>query len=230
MLNKQHMKKHKFNKFPRNTNFGFTLRVGGFTLSELMVVVSIIAILIAAAAIGGLNVLRRAQATRIASDFKKIETAWNTWRVDSNFYYPREAEYATMINSGCGGANNVYISNTHLFSNTRTINGEFKNWNGPYLDKPVYDPIRNEYAYDRDGSLDVADPDPACSTLGHGTNIILEWCPANDGYYNQLLPYLDRLIDDEDGRCNGKFRWINTSPRRMLYNIDTCKGTYAPCG
>lgn len=214
-----------------NMNRFFHISKKGFTLTEVMIVVAIITILASLGTYSWREVSRRAQANKIATDFRKIEGAWQLWRTDTHYYYPEEGDptyAANRIPSLCGvaGPNNVPISETHLFQDVGTVNGLTLTWRGPYLSSLPIDPIGNEYVYDRDGTDDLA---PG-GIGGNGTNIAIEWCPEEDGIYNALLPILDRTFDSSDGNLNGKFRWLNGSnPRRMFYNIDVCKGIYAPC-
>ncbi|KKS23806.1 MAG: hypothetical protein UU81_C0018G0008 [Microgenomates group bacterium GW2011_GWC1_41_8] len=195
------MKIHKF-----NTNCGFTL-------SELMVVVSIIAILVAATTIGGLNVLRRAQATRIASDFRQIETAWVTWRADTHHQYPKENEYPPNPPGYCD--DEPLMQNTNLFNNHELDDETAPNprWNGPYLEDIPLDPWRRQYTYDNDEDAS-------------GVYIFLTYLPADAGRYNQLIPILDELIDNSDG-TGGRFGWYSSAAcGGIVYRIIPGPATY----
>ena len=63
----------------------------GFTLIEIIVVVAIIGLMLAAVAPSVLGRLEQAEQTRVAQDISAIESALKMYRLD-NFDYPAEAE------------------------------------------------------------------------------------------------------------------------------------------
>ena len=79
----------------------------GFTLLEIMVVVVIIGLLVAAVAPNLMNNLSRAEVNRAKTDLRQIETALNLYRLD-NFRYPSTAEglEALVTNPGEASAPN----------------------------------------------------------------------------------------------------------------------------
>ena len=79
----------------------------GFTLLEIMVVVVIIGLLVAAVAPNFMGQIDRAAANRARTDLRSIETALNLYRLD-NFRYPSTAEglEALVTNPGEASAPN----------------------------------------------------------------------------------------------------------------------------
>lgn len=61
-----------------------TLRNGGFTLVEIMIVVAIIALLAAIAVPGFLRARKRAQATKILNDLRLIDSAVDQYAIETN--------------------------------------------------------------------------------------------------------------------------------------------------
>jgi general secretion pathway protein G len=79
----------------------------GFTLLEIMVVVVIIGLLVAAVAPNFMGQIDKAAANRARTDLRSIETALNLYRLD-NFRYPSTAEglEALVTNPGEASAPN----------------------------------------------------------------------------------------------------------------------------
>ena len=94
----------------------------GFTLIEIMVVVVIIALLLAAIAPRVFNRLEQAQETRAGQDIRAIESALNFYRLD-NFAYPTQAQGLQALITEPEGA---------------------RAWRGPYMDRLPRDPWNNE--------------------------------------------------------------------------------------
>lgn len=64
-------------------------RAGGFSLIELLIVVSIISILAAIAVPNFLEAQTRSKVSRVQADMRTIATALESYRVDNNNYIPR---------------------------------------------------------------------------------------------------------------------------------------------
>jgi general secretion pathway protein G len=76
----------------------------GFTLLEIMVVVVIIGLLVAAVAPNFMSQIDTAAANRARTDIRQIETALNLYRLD-NFRYPSTAEGLEALVTNPGEAN-----------------------------------------------------------------------------------------------------------------------------
>lgn len=93
----------------------------GFTLIEIMVVVVIIALLLAAIAPRVFNRLEQAQETRAAQDIRAMDSALKFYRLD-NLAYPTQAQGLQALVTEPEGA---------------------RAWRGPYLDRLPLDPWNN---------------------------------------------------------------------------------------
>lgn len=97
----------------------------GFTLIEMMVVVTVIALLIGMIGPMVFNQVEKAQHTVVKQDIKTIESALKFYRLD-NFRYPSQAEgLEALINPPADN----------------------NNWNGPYLETLPMDPWGRPYRY-----------------------------------------------------------------------------------
>ena len=111
----------------------------GFTLLEIMVVVVIIGLLVAAVAPQFMNQIDTAEINRAKQDIRSIETSLNLYRLD-NFRYPSTSEglQALVTNPGENAA---------------------PNWSRPYLRAVPLDPWQQPYHYaspgQRGGDFDV---------------------------------------------------------------------------
>jgi general secretion pathway protein G len=110
----------------------------GFTLLEIMVVVVIIGLLVAAVAPNFIGQIDTAAVNRARTDIRSIETSLNLYRLD-NFRYPTTAEglEALVTNPGEASA---------------------PNWK-PYLDKVPLDPWEQPYLYASPGQRSGRDFD-----------------------------------------------------------------------
>ena len=97
----------------------------GFTLIEIIVVVAIIGLMLAAVAPSVLGRLEQAEQTRVAQDISAIESALKMYRLD-NFDYPAEAEGLQALITAPSTA---------------------RNWRGPYLESLPLDPWETAYRY-----------------------------------------------------------------------------------
>lgn len=102
-----------------------TAKQSGFTLIEIMVVVTVIALLIGMIGPMVFNQVEKAERTRIAQDIRAIESALKFYRLD-NFRYPSQSQGLEAL---------------------VTAPGDNQNWNGPYLEKLPNDPWDQPYRY-----------------------------------------------------------------------------------
>jgi len=101
------------------------LKQSGFTLIEIMVVVTVIALLIGMIGPTVFNQVAKAERTRIAQDIRTIESALKFYRLD-NFRYPSQAQGLDAL---------------------VTAPADSGNWNGPYLESLPLDPWERPYRY-----------------------------------------------------------------------------------
>ena len=97
----------------------------GFTLIEIMVVVTVIALLIGMIGPMVFNQVEKAERTRIAQDIRAIESALKFYRLD-NFRYPSQSQGLEVL---------------------VTAPSDSDNWNGPYLESLPNDPWNQPYRY-----------------------------------------------------------------------------------
>jgi general secretion pathway protein G len=96
--------------------------VNGFTLVEMLLVITIIGILAALVIPKMVGRSEQARQTAVRADLSAIKTALDAFEVD-NGYYPKSLQ--------------------DLFQQPNNA----KNWHGPYLDKVPQDPWGNNYLY-----------------------------------------------------------------------------------
>jgi general secretion pathway protein G len=107
-------------------------RQTGFTLIEVMIVVAIMGLMIAAIAPNLFGNVDKAQKTRIGSDIRQIESALKFYRLD-NYRYPSQSQGLEALVTAPSGASG----------------GQ---WNGPYLDELPKDPWQEVYQYANPGT------------------------------------------------------------------------------
>lgn len=108
-------------------------QVAGFTLLEVMVVVTILAILAAMVVPRVMNSLSGAQSKAVEADLSSLSAALNMYKLD-NFQYPSTEQGLAALTAKPGGQ------------------PEAPNWRtGGYLEKPAKDPWGNPYQYLRPG-------------------------------------------------------------------------------
>ncbi len=190
-----------------------------FTLTELIVVVGIIATLAMIGGMASITVSRRAQAARIISDVRKIENAWLEWRSDTHLPFPAETTPGfSSSNSYCDPSPEPFVETTSLYQNIPSSS----NWRGPYLTRTMRDPYNKAYLYDFDTTSTYVSGN--CASYSGGVNVAIQFCPDDRGDYRQILPVIDQAIDGQVDRCAGKFRWtdpnIVNSHYGMYYLLD----------
>jgi general secretion pathway protein G len=118
-------------------------RNSGFTLIELVVVMTIIAILAGAVTLEILNRTRIAKRARALQDIKTLETAVDLYALD-NGSPPTSEQGLEALRRKPGTAP---VPN---------------NWNGPYVKKAPIDPWGNHYEYRSPGQLNPGGYDIIC--------------------------------------------------------------------
>ena len=107
-------------------------RQSGFTLIEVMIVIAIMGLMIAAIAPDLFRNVEKAEKTRVASDIRQIESALKFYRLD-NYRYPTQSQgLDVLVSAPSGGASGK--------------------WNGPYLEQLPQDPWQKPYRYANPGT------------------------------------------------------------------------------
>jgi len=162
----------------------------GFTLVEILVVVSIIGILSVIGIGSYTGIQRNARASKMATDFQQMKLAWKTWKnANDGTNYPRE--------DTIGAQNPDYTASC---ASEPSIDQTVA---GTYLESTFRDPWQREYSYNNDGSThtDTLDSDG-------GVNVLIRWCNADErNRYFQFAPILDRMLDGDGDRLSGLVRW-----------------------
>jgi general secretion pathway protein G len=104
----------------------------GFTLIEVMIVIAIMGLMIAAIAPDLFRNVEKAEKTRVASDIRQVESALKFYRLD-NYRYPTQSQGLDVLVSAPSGS------------------GAAK-WNGPYLEQLPKDPWQKPYRYANPGT------------------------------------------------------------------------------
>ncbi len=102
-----------------------TIRLAGFTLVELLVVIVIIAVLAGAVILAVEPTVGKVMPVRIKHDFKQIGDAIKIFKLDTN-HYPENLDELIKDN-------------------------DIKGWRGPYLEREPLDPWKNLYIYEFTG-------------------------------------------------------------------------------
>ncbi len=125
-------------------------REKGFTLMELMITIAIIGILSAIAIPNFLSYREKSLIAHAQSDLKAIEMAIWDLALDTN-QFPNNIE-AGIVDLGCdsGELDDMNDPDAGLVA----TNGDFPDWNGPYLNVIDPDPWGNDYWWDPDYRID----------------------------------------------------------------------------
>lgn len=164
----------------------FNMNKGGFTIVELIIVVTVIGILASISVIAFNGTQERAKANLIAEDLKNIEDAFSLYATKSNI---ADWPYENSFGQGTNPNMNNIIANTSL---------------GNYLSplKPIKGYSSSTYIYDNDPS----DPDETFKSCGqnlNGVNIRIS------GVDQKMAQALDSAIDDDNLNC-GRVRWLSS--------------------
>lgn len=121
----------------RNSKSEIRNRRRGFTLVEMLLVITIIGILAALVIPKMMGRSEQARQTAARADISGIKTALDAYEVDNGFY-PKSRN----------GLNDLLQQPT-----------DAKNWHGPYLDKVPTDPWQNPYIYEYPGKHNASSYD-----------------------------------------------------------------------
>lgn len=176
----------------------------GFTLIEIIVVISIMALITLSGMWVYNNVFERSRAAEIAADLQNIRAAWNLLLIDANEDSPHESLYSSS-NPDAPCHDEPLFYDTDILTNATGLS----NWNGPYLKTEPTDPWGRRYTYDNDGDTYIFNATSPSYDLGKGVNVVLPWCDTDDlSRYTRIAPLVDKMLDDGDGSESGSFRWI----------------------
>jgi prepilin-type N-terminal cleavage/methylation domain-containing protein len=95
----------------------FARSIRGFTLVEIMIVVSIIALLAALAVPGFLRARKRSQASRIINDLRLIDSAVDQYAIENNKTSGAPVAVADWTNYLKKGTN-LYVTGVDIFGNS----------------------------------------------------------------------------------------------------------------
>jgi len=163
-----------------------------------MVVMGIITLLATMGGYTWITLSNRAKATKITTDFRKIEGALQAWKAYTNGQYPNDGPTGSEIIN---------------FKNYPSIYPE-------YLSQIPVDSYQNTYWYDNDPEV-AYDSNPSGCTedlngynnvsgvtpkIESGVNVYL-YTGTKYNYYIKIAAIIDKSVDSGDGACKGKFRW-----------------------
>jgi general secretion pathway protein G len=122
----------------------------GFTLIELMIVIAIIGILSAIAIPNFISYREKSKIAHAESELKTIQMAIIDLAFDTNMW-PNNIQ-AGIVDAGCdsGELGDLSAPDAGLVA----TNGDFPDWNGPYLEEIPTDPWGNNYWWDPDYGID----------------------------------------------------------------------------
>ena len=141
----------------------------GFTLLELMVVISIIGVLLAGAFFSYIQIIERSRVNQAISDIQDIRRAIESYHLDLGFYPPdtgrgTDPGLATPLRVACTGTPLVPCPRGYDHNLIADASNNPIDWRGPYLETwPVETPWGGEYDYDYYAS---GIPTTQCSTGG----------------------------------------------------------------
>ncbi|MBI4137113.1 type II secretion system protein GspG [Candidatus Roizmanbacteria bacterium] len=189
----------------------------GFTLAEMLIVISIVGVLLIAAAVGGINVLNRSRAEATAHQIQEIEAAVKVYFLDTRSFPP-----SLSLGNAANPARNGLLTEPA---------GGVPGWNGPYIsDTQVFEhhwggAIRwvNEgdtVAHDNDpvnNFFIVLDDDAAGTGSGDNSGII----------QTGMLELIDEILDDGNltsgevrgNGCNNGIITFNSACNELMIRI-----------
>ncbi len=128
--------------------FKYKNRKAGFTLIEILIVLGIIALLTSLTVVGIQQARKRAKISKAQHDIDVIYTAISQLMIDTGEWpghqTPEEVNNASN--------NEIWDLNTPEAGIVQT-DGNYENWQGPYMPEVREDPWGNNYFFDTDYSI-----------------------------------------------------------------------------
>jgi prepilin-type N-terminal cleavage/methylation domain-containing protein len=131
-------------------------RLKGFTLLELMVVMSIIGVLLAGAYYSYIQIIERSRINEALSDIQMIRQAIEQYHADTGYYPPDtdprfDPGFLSYQQINCNAPTSSYNPCPHGYNSTISETSPPTNYRGPYLDVPSW-PIETPWGgvYDYD--------------------------------------------------------------------------------
>ena len=127
----------------------------GFTLLEILVIITIIGILATVALVFYGDTRQRSRITQAKHDLDQVRSAISIMSLDTDEWPGHQS--IGKICSGTCDANELFLNtnNGGLINN----NGSFSNWSGPYIKSNLKDPWGNYYFFDSDYDLIIGGGD-----------------------------------------------------------------------
>ncbi len=188
-------------KQQRSTSIYTTIQNKGFTVVELLIVISVIGILASIIFVAYNGVQDRARAAAITEGFKEINDGFQlmaveerikTWWLDEEWWVDEGPSYT--------GPHDPYIKDVIANTNLKYFLKSVPEVKG--LDSSVW-------RYDNDGN--TYDPSE-CLASSSGVNVFMTSVKQN------IAQMVDKSLDDGNLSC-GAVRWNPDSDNRLLYSI-----------
>lgn len=186
----------------------------GFTLAELLVVVSIISVLTTSAMVGGINLSRRGYQTAVGKELDTIAGAVQLLNTDTGGKLPGGIYTATPQN--CPLQNHaISLSDTcsGIWQNHPGIggcmngnfnSGSFNTWNGPYIRNlnALMDPWGRHYWFDPhyrchtyvSGCENLPNEQWVNAVVSAGPNGVIDYGPLGNHGAHQPYPDFDNIV------------------------------------
>lgn len=129
----------------------------GFSLVELLVVVSIVAVLSTGIAIGYNNFVTKAKISKVQNDLRQINGAIVRLLADTGLR-PNH-----LPATPCVGDPEIFLDQTG--AGIVATDGGYPNWDGPYISGLPKDPWGRQYQFDPDFICYRDDPDIGCENV-----------------------------------------------------------------
>lgn len=177
--------------------------IKGFTLIELIIVITIISTLTFLGISSYKNIQTSGQATRVATDFEQIKLSAKIWKnatdrnYPRNFFLPQNPDYTCFTSEPA-------VSQVAGFQT--------------YLDKIYRDPWGRQYTYRNNGTTFT---NSGTEPTDRGVNVIMRWCGGEGQRYINLARKIDAILDGDGNRRTGFVRWDDDpdTPGAVIYLI-----------
>jgi prepilin-type N-terminal cleavage/methylation domain-containing protein len=177
----------------------------GFSLLEIIIAMSIIAILVGVVGFRSSGAIQRAQASSLVQLVKALEKANAAHYADTGLY-PNEYEV-------------TYATTYRQLSGTQTYNG----WQGPYIERPLANNDTNPFGVVRQyNTLQANSWVAGFDTDGDGTDdVVGAGCLLYlTGLPEEVVSSIDSAIDGGipgDWKATGRVVWQQSSNRTLIY-------------